>query len=1142
VEKKEFLFHRALGPSTRQKDVFELEVRPVLQFALQGYPCTIFAYGQTGSGKTHTLEGAAGPIANFSNPSSSRLTQGAGIVPRVLQHLYRSAAHIKGKLNLTLMHLEVYKEKVLDLLDKYEVPAEQGCLAKPREDGCDIAQVTRGGSPTKEFIKQPLANRSSDTALSARRTNSRRLETHQTLVDALAASKAGPGPTCSLVTVPRQRQVKIHDTMSSTHGGLPISGARLITATDLRQALEIVEYSRTVRQTHGTLMNERSSRSHSLLSVRFSIEAPFLSTSQEGHINLVDLSGSENIKRSGAEDVRFDEASLINKGLLSLGRVMKALSSADEHVPYRDSKLTRLLRPSLSGEAVCLMVLAVSPSNVDADETVATMNYATLAKQILTRPTKRGSSQTEQFEQPERPRLSMGGESSRGQGNVAQSNSNVPIIPRAALDFTRAGFSARALLPGIRNSLELRSTGHLTAFSNEYGEHGARAIKACWQSDLQDAKHELLGNVSRSTLLSHPIAVVQSIPQHRGHSHAQRWVASNVLTQLSRAWTVQQEPIVPAMPITGLNHLAAYAIVSIFAAFDSSGIGRWSSGDVRRFQAHFDHFVLEQAAAKEVSRLAFSGGLHISSLQELLSQAVSACGKEASLNVDASLRASVLRDISAIEDSHDAGHFQSQLDFFIELASLDEKGSGLRLTMALRDERSVNGNVPRKSSNVHGNQRAGKASEAILLKLEKRAVKSVAAFASMPEPNWPTELIKGEEGGQTLLPAGHGVKHAQHHSAPQRSLGEGAWWQGTTQLDLLLDPSVSAVGQKLPGSPGTDSYNASSFWDRLCKSQAKRSQMPAAVYRRKTQLLQRAMVIGLHRRVRHAASEILPEMAKGAHRPSLRSDENVPFHRFAAYVLHMARQMPETCRLLLQCFCFKTQMDFEALPAAQVTKQGSLTNKSSSSGRRRLSHHRRVSSGTSAPITPTLNVGSGMAAAKHAHGVGSQAWQGLRNAVSQQDANYSRARKWAHTHLATPEQVSRYELEVWEHHCLSGPFMSSIGGAEAAIRANTPIPVPLLHLLGGPSERSSQAPNSNSVKEQSSSISGFSNGGYTTMPAKDMQTLAYIAAYERPLPWQGCHDRGPCTLAAWAIPGQGTRHKLQQESYRRLKALEPKAQ
>ena len=105
-----------------------------------------------------------------------------------------------------------------------------------------------------------------------------------------------------------------------------------------------------------------------------------------GQLNLVDLAGSECVGRSGAKGVRGREAGNINQSLLTLGRVITALVDRHGHVPYRDSKLTRLLQESLGGRAKTCIIATLSPSNDCLDETVSTLDYAYRARSIQNAP------------------------------------------------------------------------------------------------------------------------------------------------------------------------------------------------------------------------------------------------------------------------------------------------------------------------------------------------------------------------------------------------------------------------------------------------------------------------------------------------------------------------------------------------------------------------------------------------------------------------------------------------------------------------------------------------------------------------------------------------------------------------------------
>jgi kinesin family protein 11 len=107
---------------------------------------------------------------------------------------------------------------------------------------------------------------------------------------------------------------------------------------------------------------------------------------RHGQLNLVDLAGSECVGRSGAKNDRAREAGSINQSLLTLGRVITALVDHHGHIPYRDSKLTRILQESLGGRAKTCIIATLSPSQLAVDESVSTLDYAYRAKNIKNRP------------------------------------------------------------------------------------------------------------------------------------------------------------------------------------------------------------------------------------------------------------------------------------------------------------------------------------------------------------------------------------------------------------------------------------------------------------------------------------------------------------------------------------------------------------------------------------------------------------------------------------------------------------------------------------------------------------------------------------------------------------------------------------
>jgi kinesin family protein 11 len=143
------------------------------------------------------------------------------------------------------------------------------------------------------------------------------------------------------------------------------------------------------RQVAATKCNDLSSRSHTVFTITVYTKRT-TDTGEDyvsaGKLNLVDLAGSENIQRSGAENKRAAEAGLINKSLLTLGRVINALVDKSSHIPYRESKLTRLLQDSLGGRTKTCIIATLSPAKSNLEETISTLDYAFRAKNIRNKP------------------------------------------------------------------------------------------------------------------------------------------------------------------------------------------------------------------------------------------------------------------------------------------------------------------------------------------------------------------------------------------------------------------------------------------------------------------------------------------------------------------------------------------------------------------------------------------------------------------------------------------------------------------------------------------------------------------------------------------------------------------------------------
>ncbi|KAM9328067.1 kinesin-like protein KIF21A isoform 2-T2 [Pholidichthys leucotaenia] len=327
---KAFTYDHVFDMDTQQEMIYTHCTERLIEGCFEGYNATIFAYGQTGSGKTYTM--GTGFDVNIGDDE-------LGIIPRAVNHLFRGieerrqAATEQGRpvpeFKINAQFLELYNEEVLDLFD-----------------------TTRD--------------------LEARKQKS---------------------------------NIKIHE---DANGGIYTVGVTTRTVTSAAEMMQCLKLGALSRTTASTQMNVQSSRSHAIFTIHLCqvrVCAPDNSVDLDNttdnrlangseidefetltaKFHFVDLAGSERLKRTGATGDRAKEGISINCGLLALGNVISALgdrSKRSTHVPYRDSKLTRLLQDSLGGNSQTMMIACISPSDRDFMETLNTLKYANRARNI----------------------------------------------------------------------------------------------------------------------------------------------------------------------------------------------------------------------------------------------------------------------------------------------------------------------------------------------------------------------------------------------------------------------------------------------------------------------------------------------------------------------------------------------------------------------------------------------------------------------------------------------------------------------------------------------------------------------------------------------------------------------------------------
>ena len=350
------------GTRTTQDAFFDVSgVKALLMKTLDGYASAVFAYGQTGSGKTYTMLGRAGArrgasesasstrddveTASTSSPTMNDVGSDDGLIGRSIEYLFdalgREAAgggeKAPTKVVVSVTSYEIYKEKVIDL------------LADESSKSLRVRWRSRDGFYVPNLSRRECAN-------------------------------AG-------------------------------------------EALDCVREGAARRRVRSHKMNAESSRSHAVLTVHVEryFGAPRANGGGDrdddvgascddsgdveitrGKMTFVDLAGSERLKHSGSEDAGSRETSLINKSLFALGKVISILADESRdakattpHVPYRDSKLTKLLMDSLGGRSLTLMIACCSANERHVEETIRTLQYAARVTSIVNIPESNTSRTTE---------------------------------------------------------------------------------------------------------------------------------------------------------------------------------------------------------------------------------------------------------------------------------------------------------------------------------------------------------------------------------------------------------------------------------------------------------------------------------------------------------------------------------------------------------------------------------------------------------------------------------------------------------------------------------------------------------------------------------------------------------------------------
>ncbi|XP_034791932.1 kinesin-like protein KIF21A isoform X17 [Pan paniscus] len=392
---KAFTFDYVFDIDSQQEQIYIQCIEKLIEGCFEGYNATVFAYGQTGAGKTYTM--GTGFDVNI-------VEEELGIISRAVKHLFKSIEekkHIAIKNGLpapdfkvNAQFLELYNEEVLDLFD-----TTRDIDAKSKKSNIRIHEDSTGGIYT--------------VGVTTRTVN---------------------------------------------------------TESEMMQCLKLGALSRT---TASTQMNVQSSRSHAIFTIHVcqtrvcpqidadnATDNKIISESAQmnefetltAKFHFVDLAGSERLKRTGATGERAKEGISINCGLLALGNVISALGDKSKratHVPYRDSKLTRLLQDSLGGNSQTIMIACVSPSDRDFMETLNTLKYANRARNIKNKVMVNQDRASQQIN-------ALRSEITRLQMELMEYKTGKRIIDEEGVESINDMFHENAMLQTENNNLRVR--------------------------------------------------------------------------------------------------------------------------------------------------------------------------------------------------------------------------------------------------------------------------------------------------------------------------------------------------------------------------------------------------------------------------------------------------------------------------------------------------------------------------------------------------------------------------------------------------------------------------------------------------------------------------------------------------------------
>ncbi|NXK23699.1 KI20A protein, partial [Arenaria interpres] len=374
-----FTFTQVFGPETTQSEFFEGSMKEIVRAYVNGVNGLVFTYGVTNAGKTFTIQGTSKDF---------------GILPRSLDVIFN---HIRGRHYLK-MNFKPYLSNDIKKLEDAQVKQEEAIktaiLASLKEVSDEILPYWEVWLHTFLFVKKESVldiSKSNFVPLDAYRTNLHQRTQASVWISFCEIYNEYVYDLLNVLSTSKPQKRRVLRICEDQGGNSYIKDLKWINIQSTEEACKILKIGNKNRSFACTRMNEQSSRSHSIFSIRLlrltdEHQPCVLGVSE---LSFCDLAGSERCNKTQAFGDRLKEAGNINNSLHILGKCIAALKQNQNpkmkpsYIPFRESKLTRLFQPFFCGKGKACMIVNINQHASTHDETLHVMKFSAIAKQVI---------------------------------------------------------------------------------------------------------------------------------------------------------------------------------------------------------------------------------------------------------------------------------------------------------------------------------------------------------------------------------------------------------------------------------------------------------------------------------------------------------------------------------------------------------------------------------------------------------------------------------------------------------------------------------------------------------------------------------------------------------------------------------------